>query len=262
MRTYHYLTLFLLSIAIFPLFASGVYEDREFPVENQRTLTVYSPHDSQPLYTAVKEFQEITGISVNVVSSGTGELLERIRRENEEGEPLCDVFWGGGAESIAANADLFEPFTSVFDDWIPKESKDPNFLWVGESPAPVVIIYNTILVSPEEVPTAWSDLLLPKWRGKIACARPGKSGSAYTLLCTMLTAFGGEEGEGWPFIRKFVGISRGSYWITQRTPIAWLLMGPSPSASVRKNLRRPISKAGHVWASPIHKKEPVQSLMQ
>ncbi len=204
MRTYHYLTLFLLSIAIFPLFASGVYEDREFPVENQRTLTVYSPHDSQPLYAAVKEFQEITGISVNVVSSGTGELLERIRRENEEGEPLCDVFWGGGAESIAANADLFEPFTSVFDDWIPKESKDPNFLWVGESPAPVVIIYNTILVSPEEVPTAWSDLLLPKWRGKIACARPGKSGSAYTLLCTMLTAFGGEEGEGWPFIRKFV----------------------------------------------------------
>lgn len=204
MRKYFILTLFLLCFAMLPLIASGLYEDRVFPVESQQTLTVYSPHDSQPLYAAVKEFQEISGISVNVVSSGTGQLLERIRRENKEGNPLCDVFWGGGAESIAANADLFEPFTSLYDDRIPKESKDPDSLWVGESPAPVVIIYNTILVSPDDVPTAWTDLLLPKWKGKIASANPSKSGSAYTLLCTMLTAFGGQDGGGWEFIRQFV----------------------------------------------------------
>ena len=204
MRNYSIFTLCLLSLMILPLFASGLYEDRVFPVENQRTLTVYSPHDSQPLYAAVKEFKEISGISVNVVSSGTGDLLERIRRENKEGTPLCDVFWGGGAESIAANADLFDPFTTVYNDRIPKESKDIHSLWVGESPAPVVIIYNTILVSPENVPTAWTDLLLPKWRGKIASANPSKSGSAYTLLCTMLTAFGGQDGGGWDFISKFV----------------------------------------------------------
>lgn len=203
MRKYSILPLILLSITILPLLASGLYEDRVFPVESQQTLTVYSPHDSHPLYAAVKEFKEISGISVNVVSSGTGELLERIRREKKDGNPLCDVFWGGGAESIAANADLFEPFTSLYDSLIPNASKDSHSLWVGESPAPVVIIYNTILVSPEHVPTGWSDLLLPKWRGKIASANPSKSGSAYTLLCTMLTAFGGEDG-GWDFISKFV----------------------------------------------------------
>ncbi|NBK20436.1 MAG: extracellular solute-binding protein [Spirochaetia bacterium] len=205
MRKNYALALCLLCFAMLPLIASGLYEDRVFPVENQQTLTVYSPHDSQPLYAAVKEFQEISGISVNVVSSGTGQLLERIRKEKEEGNPLCDVFWGGGAESIAANADLFEPFTSLYDDRIPKESKDSNSLWVGESPAPVVIIYNTILVSPQDVPTAWTDLLLPKWKGKIASANPSKSGSAYTLLCTMLTAFGVQDGGGWEFIRQFVG---------------------------------------------------------
>ncbi len=204
MRKQVTLTLCLLIFSVLPLIASGLYEDRSFPVESQQTLTVYSPHDSQPLYAAVKEFQETTGISVNVVSSGTGQLLERIRREHVEGNPLCDVFWGGGAESIAANADLFEPFTTLYDDRISKESKDPDSLWVGESPAPVVIIYNTILVSPEDVPTAWADLLLPQWKGKIASANPSKSGSAYTLLCTMLTAFGVQDGEGWNFIREFV----------------------------------------------------------
>ncbi|MDY0288090.1 MAG: extracellular solute-binding protein [Sphaerochaeta sp.] len=202
MRNTHMLASLLLLLATTALFSSGIYEDRTFPVENQQVLTVYSPHDSQPLYAAVKEFKEISGISVNVVSSGTGDLLSRIREEKTEGNVACDVFWGGGAESIAANEDLFEPFSTMYDDLIPKESKDSQSLWIGESPAPVVIIYNTILVSAEDIPTSWADLLLPKWRGKIAFANPGKSGSAYTLLCTMLSAYRGEDGGGWTFIRQ------------------------------------------------------------
>lgn len=186
------------------LAAAGMYEEQVFPYNEQGTITVYTPHEQQPMKTTIKEFQETCGIMVNIVSAGTGQLLERILQEQKTGKPVCDVFWGGGAESVAANEDLFESFICAADTLIPAESKDPGQRWVGESPAPVVIMYNTMLVSPQEVPTGWKDLLDPRWKGKIAFADPNLSGSAYTLLCTMLTAMESQPQGGWMYIQQLV----------------------------------------------------------
>jgi iron(III) transport system substrate-binding protein len=99
---------------------------------------------------------------------------------------------------------LFEPCITIEDARLPADFQGQGKLWVGESPAPVVIVYNSILVEPEMVPGGWGDLLDPKWKGTIAFANPTRSGSAYTLLCTMITAMGGPDGGGWEFIRQFV----------------------------------------------------------
>lgn len=165
-------------------------------------VTVYSPHPADPLNAGIKEFQEKTGITVDLVAAGTGELLKRI--EAESANPLCDVFWGGGADSLAAYSEYFEPF--VPEDI---ENIDPNYigegnLWTGESPLPMIIMYNKKLVSENDVPKGWGDLTDSKWKGKIAYADPAKSGSSYTILCTMLTAFGKDDGKGWEFISKLV----------------------------------------------------------
>ena len=82
-----------------------------------------------------------------------------------------------------------------------------------------VCMYNKNLVSEADAPKGWKDLLNPKWKGKIAFADPAKSGSAYTLLCTMITAFGKDDGKGWEFIKalyanldgKIQGSSSNSY---------------------------------------------------
>ena len=81
--------------------------------------------------------------------------------------------------------------------------KDPDGLWIGESPLPMVIFYNKELLEKDglEVPQNWSDLIQPEWKGKIAYCLPSKSGSAYTQLCTMLLAEGGKEA-GWDFIKQ------------------------------------------------------------
>lgn len=166
------------------------------------SVTVYSPHPADPLNAGVKEFQEKTGITVNVVAAGTGELLKRI--EAEADNPLADVLWGGGAESLAAYSDYFEEFIPDEDSVILASHKDTNRKWVGESPLPMVIMYNKKLVSENEVPKSWGDLLDPKWKGKIAYADPAKSGSSFTILATMVTAYGKDNGKGWDFIREFV----------------------------------------------------------
>ncbi len=169
---------------------------------NSKHVTVYSPHPADPLNAGIKEFQEKTGITVDLVAAGTGELLKRI--EAESGNPLCDVFWGGGADSLAAYSKFFDKFTPADMSNIDKQYVSKDGLWTGESPLPMIIMYNKKLVSANDVPKGWADLIDAKLKGKIAYADPAKSGSAYTILCTMLTAFGKDDGKGWDFIKKLV----------------------------------------------------------
>ncbi len=166
------------------------------------TVVIYSPHDADPLNAGIAQFEAAyPGIKVELVAAGTGELLQRIKAESAN--PLCDVLWGGGADSLAAFKDEFQPYVSANDDVIADSYKDKDDLWIGESPLPMVLFYNKTMVKDDEVPQTWDDLLDPKWKGKIAYCDPAKSGSAFTQLCTMIFAHGGPDGEGWAFVENF-----------------------------------------------------------
>ena len=166
------------------------------------SVTVYSPNPAEALNASVKEFQEKTGITVNVVAAGTGELLKRIKAESAN--PLGDVMYGGGADSLSAYSQYFDSYVSSETSSFVSGYTDPSGKWTGISPLPMVIIYNKKLVSESDAPKSWSDLTNSKWKGKIAYADPTASGSSYTQLCTMLTAYGKDDGKGWDFIKKLV----------------------------------------------------------
>lgn len=214
------------------------------------TVTVYSPAQADVLNSGVEAFEKATGIKVEVVAAGSGELLKRI--EAEANNPLCDVLWGPGAESVAAYSSFFVEFTSKADSVIPQALKDKNHKWIGESPVPVVIMYNKDLVKENEVPTGWADLLSPKWKGKIAFADPAKSGSAYSLLCTMITAFGRDDGKGWEFIKNLVanldgkiqGSSSNSYKLVADGEYA---LGLTQEKSVQNYLTAGATNVGMVY---------------
>lgn len=151
-------------------------------------LVVYSSHPDELARVAVAEFRDRTGLRVKLVRGGTGEMLARLRAEAEAGQGGCDVFWGGGAESLAANVDLFEPWTSSEDAAIPAAYKAADRRWNGFTVLPMVIAYNKRLLPKERVPRAWSDLFDPFFRGSIACADPSVSASSYTILRTIGSA--------------------------------------------------------------------------
>lgn len=166
------------------------------------SVVIYSPHDANPLNAGVALFEKAyPDIKVEVVAAGTGELLQRIAAESAN--PLADVLWGGGADSLAAFKDYFAPYVCANDDVIPEAYKDADDKWIGESPLPMVIFYNNTLVAQDVAPKTWDDLLDPQWKGQIAFASPAKSGSAFTQLCTMIFAHGGPEGGGWDFVKTF-----------------------------------------------------------
>lgn len=163
-------------------------------------LVVYVSHKEDVYGPIVKEFQERTGIQVDIVAAGTGEMLSRI--ETEASNPQGDIMFGGGVESLEAYKEYFEPYVTE-----EKENIDSSFLasdksWTGFSALPMVIMYNKKLVSEEDVPKTWKDLLDEKWKGQIAFTDPNLSGSCFTALVTMMYAH--PENGGWDFVEKFV----------------------------------------------------------
>ena len=181
---------------------AGTEAGAKAPEDYKGTVVVYSPHDADPLNAGVNLFMEkYPNVKVEVVAAGTGELCNRIAAESAN--PIADVLWGGGADSLAAFKDYFSPYVCANDEFIGDAYKDAEDMWIGESPLPMVIFYNKDLIEKAglTIPETWEDLTKPEWKGKIAYCLPSKSGSAYTQLCTMILGHGGKEA-GWDFIKK------------------------------------------------------------
>lgn len=163
-----------------------------FAPDEEHRLVVYTSHKEEVYRPIIKEFEARTGIWVELVSGGTNELLDRLVQEREH--PQADVMFGGGVDSLEAYADCFTPYFCRDWELLDPEMRSPIGLWTPFSALPVVLIYNTKLVSPQRL-TAWSDLFSPAWQGRIAFCDPSVSGSSYTGLVTLLRAVGGDVDE-------------------------------------------------------------------
>lgn len=158
------------------------------PPESDR-LVVYTSHKQELWWPIVREFEERTGIWVDVVTGGSNELLERIAAESDA--PGADVMFGGGVDTIEVYREYLQPYTPEGMDAVPEAYRSGGGVWTPFSVLPIVLIYNTKLIDAGAV-TSWSDLLKPAFRGKIAFADPAVSGSSFTALVTMLHAVGGD----------------------------------------------------------------------
>ncbi|NBD24144.1 ABC transporter substrate-binding protein [Paenibacillus glycinis] len=183
--------------------AGGAANAGESTPQTGGKLVIYSPNETEINNPILKEFQDRTGIQVEMVSGGTGDLLNRIKAE--AANPLGDLMFGGTVESLDAYKEFFEPYESKELANLNPQMTDPARGWTPFTSLPMVILYNKDLVPAGKEPKSWNDLLSPDWKGKIAYADPAKSGSSFTQLATMLTAFGKDDGKGWDFVGKLIG---------------------------------------------------------
>ena len=156
------------------------------PAEENR-LIIFTSHKEKIYEPIITEFEQRTGIWVELQTGGTVTLLERIAA----GESGCDLMFGGGADSLSAYSAFFAPYTSPYSGVLAPEYDLGGGVWTPFSALPVVLIYNTKLVR-QNPPERWADLLDAGWRGRIAFADPTVSGSSYTALGTFLQAVSGD----------------------------------------------------------------------
>lgn len=167
---------------------------------DDNSLVIYCPHPLAFINPLVEEFEKESGVKVEVIAAGTGELLKRV--ESEKANPLGDIFWGGSLNTMKPKAALFENYTSVNEDHIQPAFKNTEGPMMRFTDIPSVIMINTNLIGDVKV-EGYEDLLNPALKGKIAFADPSKSSSSYEHLINMLYAMGnGDPDKGWDYVEK------------------------------------------------------------
>src|SRR5438874_8445832 len=84
-------------------------------------VVLYSANDDTVNKLVVDGFKKETGITVNVVSTGSGVLFRRIASEAEN--PQGDVVWGVSASLLKLNTKYFQPSAFKARDAVPAESR-------------------------------------------------------------------------------------------------------------------------------------------
>ncbi len=198
------LTVLLAAMMVLSMTACGTKEEEE------QHLVIYSPN-SDKLIEVAEKFGEETGITVEVVSLGTGECLERIVAETEN--PQADVLYGGVNYANAFKyADYFEQYTAEGDDKLPEAYQNTNGVathYCLDGSAALLInldVFAELNLNPDDF-TGYSDLLWPELAGKIAMGDPAASSSAWAELTNMLLVMGNEpyDDAAWDWVNQFIG---------------------------------------------------------
>lgn len=175
-------------------------------VESGAVLTVYSPHGREQLVLFEERFEALhPGVDLQWVDMGSQEVLDRIR--SERANPQADV-WFGGPEvffSRGAEEGLLEPYRPPWADSVMPEARGPDDLYYGVYRTPAVIAYNSEVLSPQEAPQDWDDILDPRWKRKVLIRDPIASGTMRTIFGMIMYRSIQETGDsvaGYEWLRR------------------------------------------------------------
>jgi len=158
-------------------------------------VVVYMPSPAGLNEKYVANFQEKTGIQVELFEGTTGEILARL--EAEKDNPVADVVvlasWADGL-SMKESGQLqsYVPANSdkVYDGWIDEDS-----VIFGSSASAVGVIYNTTLV--KELNADWNELADEQYKDMMVIPDPEKSGSCKDFLSGYMFANGDDGWNVW-----------------------------------------------------------------
>jgi iron(III) transport system substrate-binding protein len=132
------------------------------------SLTLYTTIAEKDISTLVRPFEASYGVTVTVWRAGTDKVLQRTVAEAAAARYDVDVIHFGSPEMEALSRErILQPVTSpVHQDLLPG-SVPAHREWAATLLSVWVQAYNTKLVSRENLPKTYTDLLDPKWEGKL-----------------------------------------------------------------------------------------------
>jgi iron(III) transport system substrate-binding protein len=144
-------------------------------------------------------YAKTSGVKVNMTLKGTGEALAQILAERAN--PKTDLWFGGTGDPhmLAAEQNLTLEYKSAslpqLHPWAQKQAEQAGYKTVGIYMGPLGFGYNTELLAKKKlpIPKTWADLLKPEYKGEIQVADPRASGTAYTMIATLVQMMGKDQ---------------------------------------------------------------------
>jgi iron(III) transport system substrate-binding protein len=217
-----------------------------------------------------KLFDQRYGVEVQFTGGRGRENRERVLAEQRAGKPVADVM-STGATSMntlrwkKALVSYFPPNLQ----YIPEEFRDRDNVLIPVYINTYGILINTALVKHGEEPKSWSDLLDPRWKGKILADDPRGAGGGNvwftviykTLGKSYLEAMAKQEPQFRPqYLENEKALARGEFHIylpalagsiarLKGAPVKWL--APNDGATYALITQGLVNKAPHPNAAKL-----------
>jgi iron(III) transport system substrate-binding protein len=172
----------------------------------QGSLVLYCAVQEEWCRAATTAFERETGIKVSMTRKSSGEVYAQIKAE--AANPRADIWWGGTGDPHmqAAEEGLTDAYTSPrlaeLNDWAVRQWQQAKGRTVGIYSGALGYGFNTKEIAGKKLaePKCWADLLDPKLKDEVQVADPNSSGTAYTLLATIIQLMG--EDKGFDYLKK------------------------------------------------------------
>jgi len=136
-------------------------------------------------------FNEATGLDLEFIRLSSQDALARIRAE--AANPVFDVWFGGTGDPhlVAAR----EGLTEFYEPSVWGELNQSLIDQVGGTYIPLYagaigFVVNEEALGDRPMPESWEDLTDPQYKGLVAMPDPNSSGTAYTIIATLVQIFG------------------------------------------------------------------------
>lgn len=145
---------------------------------SSETVTVYSADGLAEWYKGqFEKFTQDTGIAVNLVEAGSGEVVSRV--EKEQSNPQADLLVTLPPFIQKADKSGLLVASGVDTNGIPADEVGP-----GGNYVPIVNNALNFIANPgaNPPPKTWDDLLAPQYKGKLQYSTPGQAGDGTAVL--------------------------------------------------------------------------------
>ena len=154
------------------------------------TVMLYSSMQEDQLVAIKEGFEKkYPNIKMDYYFAGTGKVITKIATEHQSGQVAADVIWVGDPSDYISfkKEGILAKYSSPEASAIDSKFIDPDGYYTGARMMNMGIGYNTGLVTEEEAPKSWDDLLDPKWQNQIVMTDPSTAGTTKYFVGALLS---------------------------------------------------------------------------
>jgi iron(III) transport system substrate-binding protein len=215
--------------------------------KKEKEFTWYTAHyDSETAAAVCNGFEKkYAGVKCNYVRTTAQVAYQRVSQDMKGGLAIA---------SVISSTDTSHHGKMKKDGWLAayrpkslgeqiaafKPFNDPDDTFVATAAGLVLINYNTSLVADKDAPRKWTDLLDPKWKGKVSIGHPSFSGYVGTWVVQMRKMY------GWDYFKKLelnkprIGRSINDTVTMLNAKESWVGAGPLATTLQSKDKGNPV----------------------
>lgn len=163
--------------------------------DSEERVTIYSGRTENLIGPLLRRFSEESGIEVDVRYGQSADLALLVDQEGSRSPADVYLSQSPGAVAFLAERQRLRPLSQETLALVDPAARSPRGRWVGVAGRVRVLVYNTRLVAPEELPASVFDLTQPRYKDRVAVAPA--NGSFQDFVTGMRQSLGDERALEW-----------------------------------------------------------------